>query len=477
MQLTYALAWLLALFALTPCVWAGQEQTNEAPPPESAQEAKTPLQRAFQKAPERVEAISDWMRKQLEDSPAFIRDTRLIVKPRTYFFDQVTTPATQTGGEGSSTGGADSTSGGAPKKVSEAWAIGGSVEYVSGWLDDHFRIGAEYFGSWPLYSGPNADRTGLLTSTGSSYTVLGQAYGQIKYFDQTLTAGDSEYGTPYVNRQFNRMTPNTFEGVTLQGTLPALLREGKSFDYLVGYLSKIKQRNSDEFIPMSQALGTADQYYGTYMAQLLFSAWGASIGLSEYYTENNLNILYAEATWTPKVESNKYGLKMSVQYTDESSVGSGFLQNTALAQNAGLRGTFSFERSVFTLAYSITGSEGGIVSPWGSNPSYTDGSLRNGNRANEQAALLNYSYDFKSLGLPGLSTLALFSYAWDARDPTTSQAQPNEYELDLIVDYKVPTGKLKGLWFRLQRNALHDVGDPGATTQWRAIIYWEVPLI
>jgi len=142
-----------------------------------------------------------------------------------------------------------------------------------------------------------------------------------------------------------------------------------------------------------------------------------------------------------------------------------------------LRGTFSFERSVFTLAYSITGSQGGIVSPWGSNPSYTDGSLRNGNRANERASLVSYSYDFKSLGLPGLSTLALFSYAWDAKDPTTSQAQPNEYELDLIVDYKIPAGKLKGLWFRLQRNALHDVGDPGATTQWRAIIYWEVPLI
>jgi len=470
-----ALGRLLALLALSPCAWAGQEQINDAPPPETAQAASTPLQRAFQKAPVEVNAISDWMRKQLQDSPAFIRDTQLIVKPRTYFLDQVTTPATQTGGEGSSTGGADNP-GVSPKTKEEAWTIGGSVEYISGWLDDHFRVGAEYFGSWPLYEGPNADRTGLLTSSGSSYTVLGQAYGQVKYFDQTLTAGDSEYRTPYVNRQFNRMTPNTFEGVTLQGTLPALLREDKSFDYLVGYLSKIKERNSDEFIPMSQALRPAANYYGTYLAQLLFSAWGASIGLAEYYTENNLNILYGEASWTPKVEGN-YGLKTSVQYTDETSVGGGFPQNTPLAQNVGLRGTFSFERSVATLAYSITGSEGGIVSPWGSNPSYTDGSLRNGNRANEQAALLSYSYNFKSLDLSGLSTAALFSYGWNAKDPKTSQALPNEYELDLVVDYKLPTGKFKGLWFRLERDALHDVGDPGATTQWRAIIYWLVPLI
>ena len=79
---------------------------------------------------------------------------------------------------------------------------------------------------------------------------------------------------------------------------------GKNFDYLIGYLSKIKKRNSDEFIPMSQALGTAEKYYGTYVSQFLFTAWGASIGLSNYYTPRNLNIFYAEAAWTPKVRDN-----------------------------------------------------------------------------------------------------------------------------------------------------------------------------
>ena len=121
---------------------------------------------------------------------------------------------------------------------------------------------------------------------------MGQAYAEVKYWDQVLTAGDSEYNTPYVNRQFNRMTPNTFEGVSLKGSITGL--QAKNFDYLVGYLSKIKQRNADEFVPMSQLLGTADNYYGTGIAQFLFKAWGASIGLSEYYTPQNLNIFYAD---------------------------------------------------------------------------------------------------------------------------------------------------------------------------------------
>jgi outer membrane porin, OprD family len=365
--------------------------------------------------------------------------------------------------------------------IEEAWAIGGSIEYKSGWLYDHFRVGAEYFGSWPLYDGENAGDTKLLTSTGSSYSVLGQAYAQVKYWDQVLTAGDSEYRTPYVNRQFNRMTPNTFEGVSLKGTLPALLREDQFLDYLVGYLSKIKQRNSDEFVPMSQLLGPADKYYGTYIAQFLFTAWGASFGLSEYYTPQNLDISYAEVAWTPRV-GGKYGLKMSVQYTLQRDVGDGaslvdILEREPAASNVGARATFSYEGSVLTLAYSLTGASGAIVSPWGSSPSYTNGSIRNSNRPNEQAALLNYSYDFKKLDVPGLSATAIYSYAWDAVDPTRGQSLSNQWELDVLADYKIPEGAFKGLWFRLQRNQLQNVDGTNSIKQWRAIVYWETPLI
>jgi hypothetical protein len=423
-----------------------------------------------------LNAITDWTRKQLQDMPAFIRDTQLILKPRTYFFDQDKTTQGPTDPSDCISG--DEQCAATTHDKEEAWAIGGSIEYKSGWLDDHFRVGAEYFGSWPLYAGPNAGDTLLLTSSGGSYTVLGQAYAQLKFWDQVLTAGDSEYGTPYVNRQFNRMTPNTFEGVSLKGSFTGL--RGEDFDYLVGYLSKIKQRNATEFIPMSQVLGTADKYYGTYLAQFLFTAFGASVGLSEYYTPQNLNIFYAESAWTPKVSDN-YGLKLSVQYTGERAVGSASLtdslQNVPLASNVGARATFSYELSVLSLAYSFTGPSGGIVNPWGSSPSYTNGSIRNVNRPNEQAVLLNYSYDFRKLSVPGLSAIGIFSYGWNAKDPTTSQRLPNQWELDLVADYRLPEGNFKGLWFRLQRNQQQNSDGSSAITQWRAIVYWETPLI
>ena len=79
--------------------------------------------------------------------------------------------------------------------------------------------------------------------------MLGQAYGQLRYRDYALLTGYRQIvDDGYVNRQDNRMIPNTFEGVTLKGQVGFVA-------YNVGYLWDIKPRNSDEFISMSQQAG------------------------------------------------------------------------------------------------------------------------------------------------------------------------------------------------------------------------------
>src|SRR5262245_48370854 len=200
---------------------AGQEDLNEEPPPANPQDVTTPLEDTF--IPEPVappNAVSEDLSKKLEPLAPFIRDTELILKLRTYYFD-----SDQPGG-----------------KESEAWAGGGSIWYRSGWAADHFRIGAELFTSQPIYAPADKDGTSLLAPGQEGYTVLGQAYAQLRIIgDNTLTVGRSEYNMPYVNRQFNRMTPNTFQGGSLTGSLG--LPEESKVKYLVGYLSDIKPRN------------------------------------------------------------------------------------------------------------------------------------------------------------------------------------------------------------------------------------------
>ena len=76
------------------------------------------------------------LQKGMEKLPAFIRDTDLNLHFRTFYFDRINPD----------------------DSVNEAWAIGGWLEYRSGWLWDTFAMGAVGYTSQPLYA--PATRTG-----------------------------------------------------------------------------------------------------------------------------------------------------------------------------------------------------------------------------------------------------------------------------------------------------------------------------
>ena len=460
----FGIAWVARYCVILPLIsvsttWAGDEALIENPPPASPQEVTTPLDQSFEKAaPPPANAISETLNKWLQQFPPFLRDTKLTLKPRIYFLDQQ-----------------------APNgKESEAVAGGGSLEYTSGWLASFFRVGAEVFTSQPIYAPEDKDGTLLLGPGQDGYTVWGQAYGQFKVVeDNILTAGRSEYDTPYANRYFNRMTPNTFEGISMKGSF-AGLQENSKFNYLVGYLSDIKLRNADKFIPMSQALGNAnnDNYYGTAVMGAKYSVSSVAAGFAEYYTPQNLNILYLEAGWTPEFGST-YGLKLSAQYTNQQAIGGAVSLTGNPAQfNGGLRVSFGQEGSVVQLAYSDTAKNGNLISPWGASPRYTNALVKNRNRAGEQGALVSYSYNFSKLSVPGLSASAVYAYGWSALNPTNGASLPDQQELDLTLDYRFEEkGPLKGLWLRAQRLKVQAAGDPELTSEWRVILYWEIPLL
>jgi outer membrane OprD family porin len=445
----------VAALAFSAAAWSDQDALQQQPAPENARDAVTPLESSFRGAPlfREFNAITDALHKKLQNAPPVIRDSEITLKPRVYYYDQEQPNGT----------------------IKEAVAGGGSLEYRSGPLFDRFRLGMELFTSQPIYAPEDRDGSLLLKPGQEGYTVLGQAYVAAKLGDtHELTAGRSEYDTPYVNRQFNRMTPNTFEGVSLKGAFK-VGTQSKQFDYLVGYLSDIKQRNSDTFIPMSQAAGSTEEH-GTAMTELLFSAFGASIGLAEYYTPDSSNIFYAEATFTPNL-TGKWDAKLSVQGTDERALtGTTVLGGAVLGREYAARATFSRDNAVASLALSTASDSGGVVSPWGNSPSYTKGVIKNTARAGEYGALTSLTYGFARAGLEGLSAGAIVGYYWNARANDGTPLQ-DEHEIDLSMDYKVPKGWLKGLWFRIQRNFLHGKGDPEATQEWRVILNWEIPLL
>ena len=87
------------------------------------------------------------------------------------------------------------------------------------------------------------------------YAVLGQVNGEVLVAPgHFLRLYRQEYDTPYISKNDNRMTPNTFEGYSFQGAFGG--KEGApELRYGGGYVTKIKERNSDKFVWMSRDAG------------------------------------------------------------------------------------------------------------------------------------------------------------------------------------------------------------------------------
>jgi hypothetical protein len=126
---------------------------------------------------------------------------------------------------------------------------------------------------------------------------VGQLYGRMKLFeDHFLNLYGYEYNTPFINKDDSRMTPQTFEGYTFQGASGG--KDGApGFRYGGGYLTKIKEKNSEDFVWMSKDAG-APVDRGVWFGGALFSLGRFSIGAIDYCCEDVINIGYAEAKYT-----------------------------------------------------------------------------------------------------------------------------------------------------------------------------------
>jgi hypothetical protein len=61
---------------------------------------------------------------------------------------------------------------------------------------------------------------------------------------------------PYINRQDSRMIPNTHEAYVVR-------YPGETFQWTAGHITKMKQRDSEEFVPMGEVAGVEGNNAGT----------------------------------------------------------------------------------------------------------------------------------------------------------------------------------------------------------------------
>jgi hypothetical protein len=450
----FLLLFLTALAELGAPVWAQEYIRDEETVPESVDQVVTPMELTFQEKRE-IPRFFPWLKEQLKDTPAFFRDTKLNLNIRTYYFYRDKFDDSK----------------------SEAWALGGALSYQSGWFLDRFSVGSVLYTSQELYGPKDRDGTLLLEPGQHGYTVVGQLYGRVKVIENNfINLYRYEYNTPYINKNDNRMTPNTFEGYTFNGATGG--KDGApGFRYGGGYITKIKERNSERFVPMSQDAG-ADVKRGVGVGGGNVSYKGFTFGAIDYYSNDIINIFYTEGSYKLRV-TDRLGLLFTAQWTDQRSTGDDKLKGFSFSTNQlGMKTDISYGGAVLTFGYTYTNSGEDMQSPWSGYPGYTSVQVQDFNRAGEEAFMVKASYDFTRLGLEGVTTYALFVHGWDRLNPASNASVPNENEFDADIQWRPQWKFIKGLWLRMRYANVHQYERPNDTiNDFRIIVNYDVPLL
>ena len=350
----------------------------------------------------------------------------------------------------------------------EAWALGGWLGYVSGWLGNVVNFGLTGYTSQPLWAPVGSDGTLLLAPGQEGYAVLGEAYLSLKIADQVLAGGRFEVNQPEVNRQDNRMTPNTFEGGKLSGKLGGL-------GYYAAYLSAEKTRNASTFVNMAQVAG-APTGVSSPLWLIGFSGEPAkdlALRFSSYHVPDILNSTYADGTWlTPLADG--YKLRMGAQGMYQESTGSNALTGVGFSTwPGGVKADLVAGAATANFSYNQTGRGAAYRNPYGSWAGYASMIYQDFNQAGQKAVLLGGSYDFAGVAVPGLVLNGAVVFGRDQITASTGAPLPDLTEYDLTLDYRFTAKSwpewLQPLWIR-GRAAYLDQSAAGHTTDFRIIV-------
>jgi hypothetical protein len=350
----------------------------------------------------------------------FLAGTQFIIRPRAYYMDRDRDE----------------------NQDNVGFALGGAVQYMSGWAFDRLQLRATGYTSQDIYGPSDKDGTQLFLPGPEGFSVLGEANAVFRFTEtDVLRAGRQLFELPYLNSSDSRMVPNTFEAIVIGNA------SSTGLAYIVGYVDKVKKKNSDEFIPMSEAAGVTDGDAGVMMAgaRYVFDG-GTEIVAIDQQTTDVFNTVFAkvEHTWAIADERSLEGF---LQYTDQRSVGADLIGEfeTALLS---AKVEYTAGNATLRLGASTTGSEKGMQKPYGSSANYLSIMAEDFDRAGEDAWMIGGNYNFQRVG-PG--DLSLFANIVTGNTPDTGpNASPDESEYDLTVDYRVKEGPAKNLWIRLR---------------------------
>ncbi|GIT99006.1 OprD family outer membrane porin [Sulfurovum sp. TSL1] len=259
--------------------------------------------------------------------------------------------------------------------------------------------------NWASYDPTHTGRDG------ENYAFLGQSYLNYAAGNTNIQVGRQRLDTPLIGADDARMLPNLFEAAVLTntdiedttlilahvtrettGTFSNIYDDSYSLGFASGYGAGTTLAQSGDFVNMGTvALGTIDfrdpttpdavdnSTDGVTAAAAIHKGFdGLTLQAWDYYAHDIFNAIYLQGDYGwPCRFNEKVTMNASAQYIGQSDVG-GSLAGNVDSDYWGVKlGASSGAFSTY-VAYSQTGesdgtTSGGIITPWGGMPAFTQG--------------------------------------------------------------------------------------------------------
>jgi len=351
----------------------------------------------------------------------------------------------------------------------ETWAAGGWLWGRTGYWRDFLQFGGTVYGAFRLHGPEDKDGAGLLRPGQDGYAVIGEAYARLKAGEQTATIFRQVIGanpvpsrglrsittdSSYLAPSDIRMSPLTYEAVMFNGKITDAL------GYQAGYVDKVKGRNSEQFVSMSQFAGVSTKRAGMWTGGLQWQPIKDLWLEGSYYTiEDTLRIAYANVDWVNRVSKDTH-YRLAAQVTNQRSAGDDRLTGDSFSTwNGGVYGEYRWNWLTLYTAFSTTGKDQQIRNPFSDGPLYLTKRIKTYSRAGEDAVNLGSTFNLATLGLAGFSFDV--NYTTDTQRPPhspTGAFQPKWREVDTDFVYRFPKEsvvsnmQLRARWARLRED-------------------------
>lgn len=325
--------------------------------------------------------------------------------------------------------------------------IGGGVQVGADLLIQHaFRLnGRDNNPDWVLpHEGPGKGQKDNFGKVGATLKA--------KVSQTELKVGELLPVSPVLVFDPSRQLLTTFSGAWLES------KDIKDTKLTLAYIDGINNRYDNQFRDLTKFNPGAGQFDTGKTADGMYIAgvdhqFNKEIGASYWYADvkDIYQQHYVGANYKTTL-GEKAKLDSHIRYFDNSDSGNklyGPIDNQALSAGAKV----NYGAHTVGLGYQQMFGETAFptLGGWVPQPYLVNWGVATFTNANEKSWGFTYGYDFSELGAKGLNATAVYFIGSDAdvkTSPTTTLKDQKSDELNLIVNYTVPEGKLKGLGFQ-----------------------------